>query len=168
MVTFNVPPQDVRLGSGSAHIPGERSWLTTLSPPLLLTHIKIVSIQTIHYIALSVFIPPLLSLFAEQSSLNYEGGAANVGTAPCLGLSRTGSDSEYLGFTGMVMDWREMAGRPTFQGWDREDRWDGYGGSWSGDRELDHKGANDQQWSGIDPVRGWIIALCWLMASCVE
>jgi len=61
------------------------------------------------------------------------------------------------------MDWREMAGRPTFQGWDREDRWDVYGGAWSA--ELDHK---DQQRLGIDPTRGWIIALCWLMASCVE
>ena len=119
--------------------------------------------QTIHYIALSVFIPPLLSLFAEPDSLDYEGGAANVGASPCLGLLRIGSDSDYLGLIGMVMDWREMAGRPTFQGWDREDRWDVYGGAWSA--ELDHKG---QQRFGIDPIRGWIIALCWLMASCVE
>jgi hypothetical protein len=29
----------------------------------------------------------------------------------------------------MVMDWREMAGRPTVQGWNREDRWDAYGGA---------------------------------------
>ena len=66
------------------------------------------------------------------------------------------------------MDWREMAGRPTVQGWNREDRWDVYAGAWSGGRKFDHKGFDDQQWSGIDPIRGWIIAFCWLMASCVE
>ena len=63
------------------------------------------------------------------------------------------------------MDWREMAGRPTVQGWNREDV---YGDAWSDGRKLEHKGFGDQQWSGIDPVRGWIIAICWLMASCVE
>ena len=116
---------------------------------------------------LSVLIPPLLSLFAEPNSLNYEGGAANVGMPSCLGLLRAGSDSEYLGSTGMVMDWREMAGRPAAQGWDREDRWDVYSGAWSGGHKFDHK-EDDQQWSGIDPIRGWIIAFCWLVASCAE
>jgi len=67
------------------------------------------------------------------------------------------------------MDWREMAGRPTVQGWNHEDRWNVYGGAWSGGRKFDHKGFDDQQqWSGTDPIRGWVIAFCWLMASCVE
>ena len=66
------------------------------------------------------------------------------------------------------MDWREMAGRPTVQGWNREDRWDVYGGAWSGGRKLVLKGSDDQRWSGIDPIRGWIIAFSWLAASCVE
>ena len=35
--------------------------------------------QTLHYLTLTVFIPPLLSIFAEPTSLQYEGGAANVG-----------------------------------------------------------------------------------------
>ena len=65
----------------------------------------------------------------------------------------------------MVMDWREMAGRPTAKGWNREDV---YGGAWSGGHKFDFKGLDDQQWTGIDPTRGWIIALCWLVASCVE
>ena len=77
-------------------------------------------------------------------------------------------DSNYPGPTGMVMDWREMAGRPTVLGWNREDRWDVYGGAWSGGRKFDIEEFDDQQWSGIDPLRGWIIAFCWLMASCVE
>ena len=49
-------------------------------PSFWLTYVKIVSVQTIHYLTLSVLIPPLLSLFAEPNSLGYEGGAANVGT----------------------------------------------------------------------------------------
>ena len=68
----------------------------------------------------------------------------------------------------MVMDWREMAGRSTVQGWDREDRLGAYSGAWSGGRKFDLKGSDDMQWSGIDPTRGWIIAFCWLVASCVE
>jgi hypothetical protein len=40
---------------------------------------QIVSMQTLHYLTLSLLIPPLLHLFAEPNSLNYEGGAANVG-----------------------------------------------------------------------------------------
>lgn len=84
-------------------------------------------------------------------------------------MFRGRSDCEYPGLIGMVMDWREMAGRPTVQGWNREDRWDVYGGTWSGGRKFDHKGFDDQQqWSGTDPIRGWVIAFCWLMASCVE
>lgn len=36
--------------------------------------------QTLHYLTLSVLIPPLLAVFAESAALLYEGGAANVGT----------------------------------------------------------------------------------------
>jgi protein SYS1 len=35
--------------------------------------------QTIHYLAMSLLIPPLLVMFAEPNSLLFEGGAANVG-----------------------------------------------------------------------------------------
>lgn len=66
------------------------------------------------------------------------------------------------------MDWREMAGRPTVQGWDSDDIRDSYRGAWSGGNKIDLKGFDDQPWSGIDPIRGWIIAFCWLVASCVE
>ena len=40
---------------------------------------QIISLQTLHYVTLALLIPPLLSLFAEPSSLEYEGGATNVG-----------------------------------------------------------------------------------------
>jgi protein SYS1 len=45
-----------------------------------LLHVQIVSMQTLHYLTLSILIPPLLNLFAEPKSLLYEGGAASVGT----------------------------------------------------------------------------------------
>lgn len=35
--------------------------------------------QALHYLTLSLLIPPLLWLFAEPNTLVYEGGAANVG-----------------------------------------------------------------------------------------
>lgn len=40
---------------------------------------QIVSMQTLHYLTLSIIIPPLLAVFAEEKSLTYEGGAANIG-----------------------------------------------------------------------------------------
>jgi hypothetical protein len=40
---------------------------------------QIVSMQSLHYLTLAILVPPLLSMFAESTSLNYEGGAANVG-----------------------------------------------------------------------------------------
>lgn len=40
---------------------------------------KIIAMQALHYLTLSLLIPPLLWLFAEPNTLTYEGGAANVG-----------------------------------------------------------------------------------------
>lgn len=40
---------------------------------------QIIAMQTLHYVTLSLLIPPLLVMFAEPGSLEYEGGAANVG-----------------------------------------------------------------------------------------
>ena len=40
---------------------------------------QIVALQTLHYVTLSLLIPPLLVMFADPGSLEYEGGAANVG-----------------------------------------------------------------------------------------
>ncbi|KAK0202347.1 integral membrane protein S linking to the trans Golgi network-domain-containing protein [Desarmillaria ectypa] len=55
--------------------------------PLLLIS-QIVSMQTLHYLTLSLIVPPLLSLFADPKALEYHGGGASVG---------------------MIMDWREMS-----------------------------------------------------------
>jgi len=106
-------------------------------PVLLIS--QIVSIQSLHYLTLSLFVVPLLNAFAEQTSLAYEGGAASVG---------------------MVMDWREMAGKPTIRGLNGTS----YGYAWSGGRKVGLGWKNDQ-WSGrTDPMRAWIIAICWLIA----
>ncbi|KAK0501820.1 integral membrane protein S linking to the trans Golgi network-domain-containing protein [Armillaria luteobubalina] len=58
--------------------------------PLLLIS-QIVSMQTLHYLTLSLLVPPLLDIFADPAALEYHGGASNVG---------------------MIMDWRQMAGVP--------------------------------------------------------
>jgi len=101
--------------------------------------------QSLHYLTLSVFIPPLLAVFAEPKSLNFEGGTANVG---------------------MIMDWREMAGRPTVRGMQEEGRWSQYSWAWSGGRRV---GYGWDQWDGrTDPIRGWIIAFCWLVACSAD
>ncbi|KAJ7065333.1 integral membrane protein S linking to the trans Golgi network-domain-containing protein [Mycena amicta] len=114
-------------------------------PVLLIS--QIVSIQSLHYLTLSLCVPPLLNIFAEPASLNYEGGATNVG---------------------MVMDWREMAGRPTVRGMQGEERWNSYTGVWSGGRKIG-SGLRADQWDGrADPMRGWVIAFCWLVACSAD
>ncbi|KAK0489423.1 integral membrane protein S linking to the trans Golgi network-domain-containing protein [Armillaria novae-zelandiae] len=62
---------------------------STWDPLLLIS--QIVSMQTLHYLTLSLLVPPLLDLFADPASLEYHGGASSVG---------------------MIMDWRQMASSP--------------------------------------------------------
>lgn len=66
------------------------------------------------------------------------------------------------------MDWREMAGRPTVRGMQGEDRWDAYYGAWSGGKQLG-SGWEEGRWDGwTDPMRGWVIAFSWMIASFAE
>ncbi|ELU44063.1 SYS1 domain-containing protein [Rhizoctonia solani AG-1 IA] len=107
---------------------------------------QIIALQCLHYLVLSLLIPPLLYLFANPYALAYEGGAANVA---------------------MVMDWRELVGRATI----REPRgrgWSGFSssGAWSGGVKLGGDSGQEEAW--VDPVRSWIISLCWLVASTVD
>lgn len=119
---------------------------------------QIVSLQALHYLTLSILIPPLLWFFAEPNALNYEGGALNVG---------------------MVMDWREMAGWPTAHGLQGDDRrgWSVFRGAYSGGQRVGtgtwidpFKDENKYfQWDGrTDPLRGWVIAFCWIVASIAD
>ncbi|EKM50721.1 uncharacterized protein PHACADRAFT_264163 [Phanerochaete carnosa HHB-10118-sp] len=100
--------------------------------------------QTLHYLTLAFLTPPLLTLFAEPSSLEYEGGAANVG---------------------MIMDWRHMAGKPTST---TADPWATLNSVWSGGRQVGVGEVEDRWNTQLDPRRGWIIAACWIGASCVN
>ncbi|KAI0091442.1 integral membrane protein S linking to the trans Golgi network-domain-containing protein [Irpex rosettiformis] len=103
---------------------------------------QIISLQALHYLTLAVTVSPLLSLFAEPSYLEYEGGAANVG---------------------MIMDWRQMAGRPT-TGASLADAWKNLHSVWSGGHQVGD--SRTALWNGqIDSVRGWIIAACWIAVS---
>ncbi|EMD39363.1 hypothetical protein CERSUDRAFT_47749 [Gelatoporia subvermispora B] len=113
-------------------------------PVLLIS--QIIAMQTLHYITISILIPPLLILFAEPHSLEYEGGAANVG---------------------MIMDWREMAGRPVSRTPDGGGPWSSWNSVWSGGKQFQGSGdPRESLYTGdIDPARSWIIAVCWILAS---
>ncbi|KAJ3558703.1 hypothetical protein NM688_g761 [Phlebia brevispora] len=103
---------------------------------------QIISMQTLHYLTLAILIPPLLALFAESSALEYEGGAANVG---------------------MILDWRQMAGKTTIGAF--QNPWETLNSVWSGGRQVGSEGEGNK-WDGrMDPRRGWVIAVCWLAAS---
>lgn len=99
--------------------------------------------QSLHYLTLATLAPPLLAIFAAPEALSYEGGAASVG---------------------MVMDWREMAGRPTFRLLHGEERWNAFAGAWSGGKKLTEGGVQP----GVDPLRGWVLGVAWVLASTVE
>jgi len=112
---------------------------------------QIVCLQSLHYLTMSFIIPPLLALFAEPYALAHQGGAANVG---------------------MVMDWREMASRPTLTGieGDNSRGWAAFRGVWTGGQRVGG-GSAQQGWEwegGIDPIRGWVLAFSWLLASGVD
>ncbi|TEB18220.1 hypothetical protein FA13DRAFT_1864541, partial [Coprinellus micaceus] len=65
----------------------------------------------------------------------------------------------------MIMDWREMAGRPTVR---MNDFWTNYRWAWSGGKKVGY-GYDQIHWNGqIDPIRGWIICLCWLIACSAD
>ncbi|KAF8470286.1 integral membrane protein S linking to the trans Golgi network-domain-containing protein [Russula ochroleuca] len=121
------------------------SKVTTWDPVMIIS--QIVALQSLHYLTLALLVPPLLSFFAEPGSLEYEGGAFNVG---------------------MLMDWREMAGRPTFRRLHGEERWSSFTGAWSGGRKV----AEGPRYMGPDGrgdyMRGWILASCWVLASTAD
>ena len=77
------------------------------------------------------------------------------------------------------MDWREMAGWPTVHGLQGDDRrgWSVFRGAYSGGQKVGtgtwidpfKEGNTYYQWDGrTDPLRGWVIAVCWLASSAAE
>jgi hypothetical protein len=114
--------------------------------------IQIMSIQTIHYLTLSLLLPALLASFTSPALLHYSGGPTTVGH---------------------VMDWREMAARSTAPTSFRIP----FGGAWSGGKQVgsvpEDRGIgemiDDDLWDyGVDEKRGWTIGLAWLIACAIE
>ena len=68
---------------------GAMAKATGWDPILIIS--QIIALQTLHYVALSLLVPPLLVMFADPGSLEYEGGAANVGMLPLGHEARTNS-----------------------------------------------------------------------------
>ncbi|KAF9814329.1 hypothetical protein IEO21_05172 [Rhodonia placenta] len=117
---------------------------TGWDPVLLIS--QIVTMQTLHYLTMALLVPPLLIIFADSRALDYDGGAANVG---------------------MIMDWRELAGRPTSRA--SQSTWGAWNTVWSGGKQLGSAEASDRPRFGhTDPMRGWIIAACWVVASTAD
>ena len=75
----------------------------------------------------------------------------------------------------MIMDWREMSSRPTIHGLHGKDQrgWEGFTGAYSGGEMVivgSRLGEDAMRmWDGrMDTIRGWCIAVSWLLASVVE
>ncbi|KAN0063741.1 hypothetical protein ACQY0O_003791 [Thecaphora frezii] len=135
---------------------------------------QIASLQALHYLLLCVLIPPLLSIFSSPTALAFEGGSTQVG---------------------MVLDWRELSGLPT---WDWNPSLTSWGPTSSNGRvgqavewknavwdqdgkqlkavdetdrinqgeEKGEEGLRKWEWTHTkDDARGWCIAAAWL-GSC--
>ncbi|WVQ78799.1 hypothetical protein IAT38_000890 [Cryptococcus sp. DSM 104549] len=78
---------------------------------------QIISLQTIHYLTLSTLLPPFLGTLTSPSLLTYSGGASTVSH---------------------VMDWREMAARPTVSkaSFPGVEGWRKLRGAWAGGKEV--------------------------------
>ncbi|AFR97709.1 hypothetical protein C343_05857 [Cryptococcus neoformans C23] len=131
--------------------------------PLLII-CQIISLQTIHYLTLSTLLPPFLTTLTSPDILIYSGGPSTVSH---------------------VMDWREMAARPTVnkgtfpgvEGW-RKLRGAWAGGKWIGKvkqkGESEAKGVKEEEekeemWDyGVDKKRGWVIAGTWMLAFAID
>ncbi|SNX87409.1 uncharacterized protein MEPE_06119 [Melanopsichium pennsylvanicum] len=122
--------------------------------------LQILSFQTLHYLILATLVPPMLAIFADTESLMFEGGPTQIG---------------------MIFDWRQIAGRPTFD-WKLNTDNEGKGGqgSWSWtnlmnvyssqqqqDKEQDKQEKGEIMWKSVgeeskDVVVNWNLDNVWL------
>ena len=66
------------------------------------------------------------------------------------------------------MDWREMAGRPTTRPLPGEGPWKSINSVWSSGKQVGMGSIQQEAFSAVDPIRSWIIAVCWIAASAAE
>lgn len=99
---------------------------------------QILSLQTLHYLILATLLPPFLAIFAETNSLMFEGGPTQIG---------------------MVFDWKQLAGKPTYD-WNPPKDWL----SSPNDGEFERKEAGKVGEVGIDPavLVKWNLDNVWL------
>lgn len=110
---------------------------------------------------MSLILPPLLTSLAHAGPLEYSGGAATVGH---------------------ILDWREMAAKPTVSRKSRTIAGNAsQGAAWSGGQQVgvDESAAGNggstavvgtpSGWDyGVDDRRGWLIGLGWVIACAIE
>lgn len=127
-----------------------RNFLThTRSAPRL----QIVALQALHYLFLSLVLPPILSVFCTTPSLDYEGGSTSIALA---------------------MDWRAFTGR-TVSGLPARTYLDAGLTSLHAANATLPDGLDQQGLSrGVvrlvqkDAMRGWAVAFGWIVASMAE
>lgn len=130
---------------------------------------QIVSLQALHYLSLSLLLPPLLSLFASPTLLSYEGGPSSVS---------------------MIIDWREFVGISTvsiaaakgspggLMGLSAARVVKEAAGGRSGNVAAALAAAAEVTVGDLsqglvriveaDPMRGWVVALGWILTSLLE
>ncbi|KAM0746867.1 hypothetical protein T439DRAFT_306320 [Meredithblackwellia eburnea MCA 4105] len=163
-------PPAARLSFVPARLPSISGIVPQLPPtkfrvqgwdPILIIS-QIVSLQALHYLSLSLLMPPLLSLFASPTLLAYEGGPTSIS---------------------MIMDWREFSGSSTVALAARRGELGGLVGLGSATAAAAAKagvgaGVKEVTMSDLvkglvrvvepDPMRGWVVALAWILASLVD
>ncbi|KAL7424683.1 hypothetical protein Q5752_000367 [Cryptotrichosporon argae] len=136
---------------------------------------QIICLQTIHYLSLSLLVPPLLTI-ASSATLTYSGGPSTVAH---------------------ILDWRELAARPTVSsasflglgaagaGGGAAAGWRKLRGAWAGGKkvgdvaEAEGIGAgvkaqtdadeDGELWDfGVDDRRGWLLGAAWIAATAVD
>ena len=105
----------------------------------LRTLAQILCVQSLHYLTLAIVVPPLLRFFpgTSQGALSFEGGAYQIG---------------------LIIDWREMAGRPTWD-WDPVDR---PAVSWSTERKRVQQLYANATTEDKAAMTAWQVGSVWL------
>lgn len=163
-ITTSAPPQRFRVqGWDPVLIVSQVRTVSSSLSPEALAHLcspahalrrpQIVALQALHYLFLSLVLPPLLSVFCTAPSLDYEGGSTSIALA---------------------MDWRAFTGR-TVSGLPAMGHLDAGLASLHAANATLPDGLDQQGLArGVvrlvpkDAMRGWAVAFGWILASMAE